>query len=339
MSEPARVGKTAMQSYWMQMTDTDTVLELRESPLPQPGPRQLLVRMHAAALNRGEFLLGHGLHGKPGTWKAIGGEGAGEVVSVGAEVTSFKPGDRVMGRCAGAFSEYALMEAAEAMRVPPELSWEQAASIPLTFLVAYDMLVLQGRLRRDEWLLINGVSSGVGVASLQLGKTLGARVIGTSGSADKLAALKPLGLDVALCTRKPDFAAAVMDATGHHGADLIVNTVGGTVFAENIRTLAFEGRLATVGYVDGVVSAPIDLEVLHAKRLTVFGVSNKLRTKEQRAAAVPRFVAEVMPHFAAGRIKPQIDQVMDFAQLADAKARMEAGAHVGKIILRISPAS
>ncbi len=328
-----------MQSYWMQMTDTETVLDLRETPVPEPGPMQLLVRMHAAALNRGEFLLGHGLHGKPGTWKAIGGEGAGEVVTVGSEVTGFKPGDRVMGRCAGAFSEYALMEAAEAMSVPPGLSWEQAASIPLTFLVSYDMLVLQGRLKRDEWLLINGVSSGVGVASLQLGKTLGARVIGTSGSADKLAALKPLGLDVALCTRKPDFAAAVMDVTGQHGADLIVNTVGGTVFAENMRALAFEGRLATVGYVDGVVRAEIDLEALHAKRLTLFGVSNKLRTKAQRAAAVPRFVAEVMPHFAAGRIKPQIDQVMDFARLAEAKARMEAGTHVGKIILRMPVAS
>ena len=108
---------------------------------------------------------------------------------------------------------------------------------------------------------------------------LGARVIGTSGSADKLDALKPLGLDVALCTRKPDFAAAVMEKTNNHGADLIVNTVGGTVFAENMRALAFEGRLATVGYVDGVVHAEIDLETLHAKRLTVFGVSNKLRTR------------------------------------------------------------
>ena len=137
-----------MQSYWMQMTDTETVLDLRETPVPEPGPAQLLVRMHAAALNRGEFLLGHGLHGKPGTWKAIGGEGAGEVVAVGAEVTGFKPGDRVMGRCTGAFSEYALMEAAEAMAAPPALSWEEAASIPLTFLVSYDMLVLQGRLKR-----------------------------------------------------------------------------------------------------------------------------------------------------------------------------------------------
>lgn len=324
-----------MQSYWMQMTDTDTVLELRDSPMPTPDARQLLVRMHAAALNRGEFLLGHGLHGQPGSWKAIGGEGAGEVVAVGAEVTGFKPGDRVMGRCPGAFSEVAVMESAEAMAVPPGLSWEAAASVPLTFLVAFDMLVLQGHLKAGEWLLINGVSSGVGVASLQLGKALGAHVIGTSGSADKLAALKPLGLDLALHTRAADFAPAVMQATEQRGANLIVNTVGGTVFAENIRALAFEGRLATVGYVDGVVHADIDLEALHAKRLTLFGVSNKLRSKAQRAAAVPRFVAEVLPHIAAGRIQPRIDQVMDFAQLSEAKARMEAGAHIGKIVLRM----
>ena len=324
-----------MQSYWMQMTETSTVLELRESPEPEPGPNQLLVRMHAAALNRGEFLLGHGLHGKPGTWKAIGGEGAGEIASVGTDVAGFRPGDRVMGRCTGAFSEYAVMEAPEAMMVPAGLSWEEAAAIPLTFLVSYDMLLLQGRLKSGEWLLINGVSSGVGVASLQLGKTLGARVIGTSGSAEKLRALEPLGLDVALCTRKPDFAPAVMNATNQHGADLVVNSVGGSTFAENLRALAFEGRLATVGFVDGALHSDIDLGALHSKRLTVFGVSNKLRTKEQRAAAVPRFVAEVMPHFATGRMRPRIDRVMDFQELAKAKLRMESGAHVGKIVLRM----
>lgn len=328
-----------MQSYWMQMTDTDTVLDLRDTPVPQPGPGQLRVRMRAAALNRGEFLLGHGLHGKAGTWKAVGGEGAGEVDAVGDGVTAFGPGDRVMGRCAGAFAEYALMEQAEAIAMPQALSWEEAASIPLTFLVSYDMLVLQGRLKAGEWLLINGVSSGVGVASLQLGKVLGAKVIGTSGSADKLALLKPLGLDVGIGTHAADFATAVMEATGQRGADLVVNAVGGSVFAENIRALAFEGRLATVGLVDGVLHADLDLEALHAKRLTLFGVSNKLRSKAQRAAAVPRFVAEVMPHFAGGRIKPQIDQVIDFARLKDAKARMEAGGHVGKIVLRMPIAS
>jgi len=328
-----------MQSWWMQMTDSSTRLELRDSPVPSAGAGQLLVRLHAAALNRGEFLLGHGLHGQPGSWKAIGGEGAGEVVGVGADVTGFVPGDRVMGRCPAAFSEYALMEAAEAMAVPARLTWEQAASVPLAFLVAFDMLVLQGRLKAGEWLLINGVSSGVGVASLQLAKALGANVIGTSGSADKLAALGPLGLDVAVRTRAADFAPAVMAATARHGADLVVNTVGGSVFAEDVRVLAFEGRLATVGYVDGAMNAEIDLGALHAKRLTLFGVSNKLRSTAQRAAAVPRFVAEVVPLIASGRIEPRIDRVVDFARLADAKARMDENAHVGKIVLRMPVAS
>ena len=322
-----------MQSYWMQMTETGTVLELRDTSQPEPGARQLLVRMRAASLNRGEFVLGHGLHGAAGSWKAIGGEGAGEVAAVGCDVTGFAVGNRVMGRCSGAFSEYELMEMDEAIHIPEALSFEQGASVPMTFLVAFDMLVLQGRLEPGEWLLVNGVSSGVGVASLQLGKVLGAKVIGTSGSADKLELLKGLGLYVAIHTRAPDFAARVMEVTDKHGADLVVNAVGGTVFAENIRAMAFQGRLATVGYVDGVVKAEIDLEALHAKRLTLFGVSNKLRTRAQRAAAVPRFIAEVMPHLASGRIRPQIDQVLPLGKLPQAKALMEAGGHAGKIVL------
>lgn len=323
---------TTMQSFWMRMSEAGGVLEQREVPVPTAGPGQLLVRLHAASLNRGEFLASHGASGG---WRLAGGEGAGRVVDVGNAVSGFQVGDRVMGRCAGAFAEYALMEAAEAMAVPQALSWEEAASIPLAFLVAFDMLVLQGRLQPGEWLLVNGVSSGVGVASLQLGKALGARVIGTSGSADKLAALAPLGLDVALPTRAADFAPAVLRATGDKGANLVVNTVGGSVFAENLRAMAFEGRHATVGHVDGVLHAELDLEALHARRLVLFGVSNKLRTKAQRASGVPRFVAEVLPLFAAGRIRPRIDQVVAFAELPAAKARMEAGAHIGKIVLRM----
>jgi NADPH:quinone reductase-like Zn-dependent oxidoreductase len=324
-----------MQSWWMWMTADATQLELRDVPVPQPGPNQLLVRLRAAGLNRGEFVPGHGLHGKTGSWKAIGGEGAGEVVAVGSGASGFAPGDRVMGRCAGAFAEYALVDRGEAMPVPPPLTWEEAAAIPLTYLVAYDMLVLLGRLQAGEWVLVNGVSSGVGVAALQLAKALGAKVIGTSGSQQKLEVLKNQGLDVALHTRAADFAPAVMEATGGHGADLVINAVGGSMFAEDVRAMAFEGRLATVGYVDGVLEAPLDLGALHAKRLTLFGVSNKLRTKAQRAAAVPSFVEQVLPHFAAGRLKPQIDEVVDFARLPEAKARMEAGGHVGKIVLRM----
>jgi NADPH:quinone reductase len=328
----ALTGDNEMRSYWMQMSGDHATLEIRDIPQPEPGPQQVLLRLHAAGLNRGEFIAGHGLHGGAGA-KAIGLEAAGEVVALGAGVTGVRLGDRLMGRCPGAFAEYALMDVREAMPVPDKLSWEQAAGVPVSFLTAYDLLMQQGRLAAGEWLLINGVSSGVGVASLQIAKALGARVIGTSGSAAKLARLEPLGLDVALCTRGADFHDGVMKATGGAGADLVVNGVGGTVFAENLRCMAFEGRMGIVGYVDGVLKAEIDLQAVHAKRLVIFGVSNKLRNAQQRADAVPAFTKDVVSLLAAGRIEPVVDRVFPFEQLAQAKAHMEANRHLGKIVL------
>ena len=322
-----------MQFYSMQTTANQATLELREGSIPEPGPQQMLVQMRAAGLNRGEFIVGHGLQ-KAGTAKAIGMEGAGEVVKLAAGVSSIKVGQRVMGRCAGAFAEYALMDFREAIPIPAKLTWEEAAAIPLTFMVVYDMLVTQGRLASGEWVLVSGVSSGVGVAALQAAKVLGAKVIGTSGSQDKLDRLKTLGLDLGLCTRAGDFYHAVMKATGE-GVNLVVNAVGGSMFAECVRSMAFEGRLATVGYVDGVLKSEIDIQALHVKRLTLFGVSNKMRSAEQRAAGVPGFVADLLPAIAAGRIRPVVDKVYPFDQLAAAKAYMESNRHLGKIVLAI----
>jgi NADPH2:quinone reductase len=323
--------KLNMKSHWMQIDSDQTTLALNETPQPEPGPHQVLIRVRAASLNRGEFITAHGLH-KPGASKAIGMEAAGEVVRCGAGV-SLKPGDAVMGRCTGAFAEYAVMDERESLAKPPGLSWEEAASVPLTFLVVHDMLVLQGRLQAHEWVLINGVSSGVGAAALQTAKALGAKVIGTSGSQAKLDALKAQGLDVGLCTRGADFHDAVMQATNNQGVNLVVNTVGGSVFAEAVRCMAFEGRLATVGYVDGVLKGEMDIQALHAKRLTLFGVSNKLRSPEQRAQGLPAFRAQMLPLFAAGKIRPVIDRVFPFDQLAAAKAHMESNQHLGKIVL------
>jgi NADPH2:quinone reductase len=324
-----------MKSYWMQIADDAATLALRDAPTPEPGPGQLLLRVHAAALNRGEFISGHGLH-KAGVARPIGLEGAGEVVAIGTGVQRFAAGDRVFGRFPGSFAEYALIDEREAMPMPANLSWEEAASFPITYAVVYDMLVVQGHLAAGEWVLVAGVSSGVGVAAMQMAKALGAKVIGTSGSPEKLERLKALGLDVGICTRKPDFYDAVMQATAGKGVDLVVNTVGGSVFAESVRTMAFQGRLATVGYVDGMLKGEIDIEALHAKRLTLFGVSNKMRSIEQRVAAMPGFIADILPLIANGSIAPVIDRVFPFEQLDAAKAYMESNLHLGKIVVAIA---
>ncbi len=314
-----------MKAYFIQTGSDATRLELRDVPKPEAKPGHVLVRVRAASLNRGELLRGHGLT-PAGAAKRVGMDGAGEVEGTG---------ERVMGRLPGAFAEYALMEQHDLIPVPPNLSWEEAAAVPITFMVVHDMLVGQGHLKAGEWLLVTGVSSGVGVAALQAAKALGARVIGTSGSAEKLERLKTLGLDVGIRTRKPDFCDAVMQATGGKGADLVVNNVGGTVFAECLRALAFQGRLATVGYLDGSMKGEIDLDALHAKRLTLFGVSNKHRNGEQRAVTVQGFRRDFLPLFASGKLKPLIDRVYDFKDLPQAKARMEADAQVGKIVVRM----
>src|SRR5206468_1786829 len=231
--------------------------------------------------------------------------------------------------------ELALMDAREARRVPEPLTWEEAAATPLTFIVVYDMLIAQGRLSAGQWLLVTAVSSGVGVAALQTGKVLGARVIGTSGSADKLARLEKLGLDVGIRTRAADFHDAVLKATDGKGVSLVVNNVGGSVFAECIKSLAFEGRLATVGHMDRVLSAPLDLEALHSKRLTVFGVSNRLRTAAQRAATVRGFVKDLLPYFEDGLLRPLVDRTFGFDDLPAAIKFMESDAQVGKIVVRL----
>ena len=206
-----------MRAYFLQSAGERMQLELREVPTPQPSASQLLVKIHAASLNRGEFL------GGLGAAKPAGQEAAGEVSG---------SGEKVMGRCVGGFAEYGLMDRSDAIPVPPSLSWEQAGAIPLAFMVVHDMLVAQGALRAGEWLLVTGVSSGVGVAALQAAKALGAKVIGTSGSREKLDRLSAMGLDVAIHTRKPDFHPQVMQATAGKGVDLVVNNVGGTLFAE-----------------------------------------------------------------------------------------------------------
>ena len=322
-----------MKSWWIGSgTGGATTLELREVPQPRPGAGEVLVKVRAAGLNRGEFIGGYGL--ASASAKAGGIECAGEVAGMGEGVQGFEPGARVMGRASGAYAEYALMRASDAIAVPDRLSWEEAGGATIGYLTAYDMLWPGGELKAGEWLLVTGVSSGVGVASLQLGKLIGAKVAGTSGSAAKLEKLKSLGLDLPLEHRNGGFREKLLGATGGKGVDLVVNNVGGTVFAECIQSLAYKGRLATVGYVDGVTSATLDLGALHARRLKVFGVSNKMRSGAEIGESVRGYVRDVLPAIASGVVKPVIDKVFPLAELPVAKARMESAGHAGKIVVR-----
>ncbi|HLX79953.1 MAG TPA: zinc-binding dehydrogenase [Burkholderiales bacterium] len=321
-----------MKSWFIASGKDSTTLELRDVAVPEPKTGEILARVKAAGLNRGEFIAGHGLSG--GGAKAAGIESAGEVVKVGDGVKGFKAGDRIMGRSSHAFSEFSMFRVGDAIRMPARLAWEEAAGAGIAYLTAYDMLWPGGELKSGEWLLVAGASAGVGVASVQLGKLIGAKVIGTSGSAEKLKKLTALGMDLALQNRNGGFADQVMAATGGRGVDVVVNNVGGSVFAECIRVMAYKGRLATVGYVDGVVKAELDILALHSRRLRLYGVSNKMRSAAEVAEGVRGFERDVLPAIASGYLRPVVDKVYPFAELPQAKAYMESNAHLGKIILR-----
>ncbi|MSQ63972.1 MAG: zinc-binding alcohol dehydrogenase [Betaproteobacteria bacterium] len=321
-----------MKSWFIASDKDSTALELRDVPVPEPKAGELIARVKTAGLNRGELIAGHGVSGNAP--KAAGIEAAGEVVKVGEGVKAFKPGDRVMGRAFHAFSEFAMFRIGDAMHAPAKLSWEEAAGASIAYLTAYDMLWPGGELKAGEWLLVTGASAGVGVASVQLGKLIGAKVIGTSGSAEKLKKLAALGLDLGLQNRNGGFEKQVMDATGGKGVNVVVNNVGGSVFAECIRVMAYKGRLATVGYVDGVVTAELDILALHSKRLRLYGVSNKMRSAAEVAEGVRGFERDVLPAIASGHVRPVIDKVFSFDDLPKAKAYMESNAHLGKIVIR-----
>jgi NADPH2:quinone reductase len=321
-----------MKAWWT-VPDSRS-LELRNLPLPEPKAGEMRIKVRAASLNRGEFLHSPS-HQGANEARPAGSDAAGEVDALGDGVSGWSLGDRLMGPVRGAYAEYAIADPRLCSHAPEALSWEEAAAVPIVFQVTYDMLWTQGRLQPGEWLLVTGISSGVGVASLQAAKAIGAKVVGTSGSRAKLDALKKLGLDVAIETRAPDFSARVLDATGGKGADLVVNNVGGTVFAECVKSMAYKGRLATVGYLDNTFEAKIDLNALHAKRLHLFGVSARYRPVEERAESLVAFRRDMLPLFAAGKIRPVIDRVFSLADMPQAQHRMESNAQVGKIVLRM----
>lgn len=322
-----------MKSYWIVARGKESVLEPREVPHPTPKRGQIVLKVHAAGLNRGELIVGGAVHG--GDEKLGGTESAGVVTAVGEGVTGWKVGDAVFGRTNGAFAEHAVMFTEQAMPKPPGLSWEEAAAVPSAFITAYEAIVQHGKLKSGEWLLVTAASAGCGVAAIQIAKLMGAKTIGTSGSADKLGKLAQAGLDVGIPTRAPDFADKVLKATGGKGANIALSLAGGSLFPEILRSLAYEGRVAIVGYMDGVYHPEIDLEHLHINRWQVFGISNAKLPLERRFETTAGFKRDVLPAIMEGRVKPVIDRVFGFDELPVAKAHMDDGARVGKVVVRM----
>jgi NADPH:quinone reductase len=315
------------------------VWQVRDVQRPVVPPGYLLARVYASSLNRAEVRAVGNLRlvpGKPApAERPGGGDAAGEVIELGVGVDGFKPGDRVMGRCSGGFAEFALIDAREAMPAPERLSWEEAAAVPIVYVVVHDALFASARLRSGETVMVTAASSGVGVATLQLAKLVGAKVIGTSRSTEKIEKLKGFGLDVGIATGSGGFAEAIARVIGEDGVEMVVDNIGGDVFSACLGALAVGGRFVTIGRMGGVLKGEIDLDRLALRRLHLYGVSNRLRKPAQRAQSTKRFVADLMPALQEGRLRPIIDRTFTLAEIAAAQAYLEADKHVGKVVIRI----
>jgi NADPH:quinone reductase len=311
------------------------VVEIQDLPEPKPGAGQILIRVRASALNRSEIGRKQALKLRPGDAQKPERDGiecAGEVAETGAGVTAVKTGDRVMCRCNGGHAEYVTIDQRGAMPVPSNLNWEQAAAIPNTFVTAHDALTASADLKPGESVLVNAASSGVGVAAIQIARVFGAKpVIGTSGSQTKLERLAALGLDAGILT-SDDLVAQARAATDGKGVDVIIDNVGGTVFPENLRAMAYKGRLVQVGRLASSTSE-IDLDFLARWRMRIIGTSFRQRSAEESLAASVAFKQALLPAIADGRLKPVVDRVFPLAELAKAHDYMETNAQLGKIVI------
>ncbi|PWE39271.1 NAD(P)H-quinone oxidoreductase [Pseudomonas prosekii] len=312
------------------------VLQPRDVPMPTVAAGEVLIRVHAAGVNRPDVIQRSGKYPmKPGMSPIPGLEVAGEVVAIGKGVSEFTVGDRV---CAltngGGYAQYCIAPASQTLPIPDDLDWIKAAAIPETFFTVWANLFDIGGASKGQRALIHGGTSGIGTTALMLCREFGVEAYATAGSEEKCEAIRKLG-GKAINYREQDFAKVIEEKTAGKGVNVILDIMGGSYFNSNVSALGMEGRLVMLGFLGGAHANDVDLLAIMSKRASITGSLLRSRTKEEKAAIAQGLYEYVWPVLSAGRCLPIIDKVYPFTDAALAHARMEAGDHIGKIVLHM----
>ncbi len=303
-------------------------------PVLVPGDGEVLIKVAAAGINRPDVLQRQGLYPAPkGASDLLGLEVSGHVVASGPGATRFKNGDAV---CAlvngGGYAEFAIAPEPATLPTPQGLSLIEAAALPETVFTVWNNVFERGGLKSGDWLLVHGGASGIGTTAIQMGTLLGANVIVTAGSAEKAKACEALGAVRAINYREQDFVEVVKEVTGGHGADVILDMVGGAYIERDLRTAALEGHIVQIAFLEGS-KVEIDLMRLMMRRLTLTGSTLRAQSGEAKARMAKAIEEKVWPLIAAGKLKPVIDSTFKLEDAAAAHARIDDPAHIGKIVL------
>jgi putative PIG3 family NAD(P)H quinone oxidoreductase len=303
------------------------------APRPAPGPGEILIAVRAAGINRPDIAQRNGHYPPPpGVSEVLGMEVAGEVAAVGEGAPRWKVGDKVTALLGGGgYAEYAVVDARHALPVPQGLSFTEAASLPETVLTVFSNVFEIGALKAGETLLVHGATSGIGVTAIQLAKARGATVIATSRTARKRSQAEALGADLSLDVGKGDFVEAVKEAGG---ADVVLEMVGGDYVAKDLAVMKPFGRLVIIAFL-AAREATVDLAAVQIKRLVLTGSRLRPRDPDEKARLAAVVEREVWPLIERGRFRPIVDKTFPLQQAADAHAYLEAGDHVGKVVLTV----
>lgn len=316
--------------------DDNRTLAWESVPCPEPGPGDVLVRIHASALNRADLLQRRGFYPPPpGASEIMGLEMAGEIVAVGENVSNWNVGDRVCCLLeGGGYAQYTVCDQRMLLPVPEGLSWLEAAALPEVFYTAYLNLFMEAKAQPGETVLVHAGASGVGTAAIQLCKAKGNRVLATA-SENKLEALRVLGADAVFDRHQGSFLEWVKEETDGKGVDVILDPVGASYLEDNLKSLCRDGRLVLIGLLGGR-DAEISLGTVLLKRIRLIGSTLRSRSREAKVSITDAIQKDIWPLFSASELKPIIHQVFPVADVAEAHALMESNVSVGKIMLEIS---